>query len=249
MMSPLAGAVISATGVAVGWAALGCSLSGFPGRRVRRRLGRAGGSWARVGEQVLARSSRWALWQRWEEHRRGRRRLDHLPELVGAIERSLSAGASLRQALETAGAVVGGVLEQELGLLARRVDAGVPFPDALRRWASESRSEEVGLLAVACELGAELGRGTAAALGGVAATLAHRRDVGAEAHAAAAQARASALLLSALPVAFAAGLALVDRRSFTTLVLTPVGWSCLLVAAVLDSLGMLWMRRQIRAAS
>lgn len=227
----------------------GCSLSWLPRSRARRRIGRAAGSWVRVGERVLRQGAGWAVWRRWAEQRRDRRRLDQLPELVGAIERSLSAGASLRLALATAGTVVGGDLERELHLLARRIEAGVPFPDAMGSWARESGSEEVGLVAVACELGAELGRGTAAALGGVATTLAHRRDVGAEAHAAAAQARASALLLTVLPIAFAVGLAFIDRRSFVTLAFTPVGWLCLVGAAALDGVGMLWMRRQIRAAA
>lgn len=186
---------------------------------------------------------------RWTAARRDRRRLEYLPELAGSIERSLRAGASVRQALQCAATVVGGPIESEVVLLSRRVDAGLPLGEAMRRWAQESGSDEIGLLAAACELGAELGRGTAAALEGVAETLVHRRELAAEAHASAAQARASALLLALLPVAFAAGLAVVDRRSFLTLLLTPLGWCCVTVAATLDTVGFAWMRRQIRAAA
>lgn len=245
MMPPGLAAVTVAAGVWLCWGGFGAVAGYLRGNGVRRRALRSGVAvdprpWVRWWGQLI-RSRR--------SEARARLRSEQLPALVGAIERSLHAGASIREAVLTAAQLVGGPLADELERLARRVDAGMPLGVAMRRWADESGCADIGLVAAACELGAELGRGTAAALAGVAVTLEHRRDLAADATTAAAQARASAGLLTVLPIVFVAGSTLIDTRLAATLLWTPFGWMCLATAITLDLLGMAWMRRQIRAAT
>lgn len=180
----------------------------------------------------------------WRERRDARRREEQLPDLVDAVVRSVRAGASLPTALRDGAELVGGPLLDDLVAVERDVELGVPWSAALAGWAARS-GDDVRLLVTAAGLGAEMGRGTAAALDGVATTLADRRDVAGEARAAAAQATASAAMLVLLPVLFAGVLAAVDPTSLATLVGTPLGLLCLAVAIGLDVVGAWWMRRLI----
>lgn len=250
MTAGVVGAVATTTATLIGWLSLSPMIRRIRARSARRRIVVDPRRWRRFADlPALTWRPSMRLRSRLRRRVLDRRRSLQLPELVGAIERSLRAGASLRQSIETAGRLVGSPVEEELAALASRVDAGVPLEDALHRWAQEADNDDIALVAAACELGAELGRGVATALHGVAATLAHRRDIAAEAVASGAQARASAWLLSVLPLLFVAGLAVVDRRSLTTLLWSPLGWGCLLTATLLDLGGMAWMRQQIRAAA
>lgn len=249
MTRPWVGAIVTMSALSLACWGAAATIARLRGHRVRRRVAAGHRRRARIGPVdarrfiALCRGRSRGLTQL------DRQRSAHLPELVGSIERSLVSGASLDQAIQTAAGVVGGPLEPELRLLARRVDAGSPFHVAVRRWAEECGSDDVALLAAACDLGAEMGCGTASALAGVATTLASRREIGHEATAAAAQSRASVWLLTLLPGVFLVGTVAIDRRVLTTLVWTPAGWACMVVATILDLAGMAWMHLQIRAAT
>jgi tight adherence protein B len=197
-----------------------------------------------VGAAFVVRARAW-----WRERRTASERDAQLPEFIDGVVRSARVGMSLPVALHDGAEVVGAPILDDVVRLEREVALGVPLVDALHRWARAVASDDLDLFVTACDLGAEMGRGTADALEGVARTLSDRRDVAAEAHSAAAQARASAFLLAALPVAFTVVLAAVDPTSLTVLVGTPTGWACVAAAVALDSLGLWWMRRMIGAVS
>jgi tight adherence protein B len=253
-VSPVAGASLSALLVGLGFVAAGRVATFGAGRAAavagRRRLGDA---WSvgrdRTARRWLARRARAAAQHgpvtRWIDARRRRRRDALLADFVDAVVRSVRAGSSVGVALHDGAEVVGEPFVDEIGGVERQVSLGVPWDEALDGWATRSGSDDIRLLVTACSLGGRLGRGTASALDGVARTLADRRDVSAEARAAASQARASAAMLILLPVAFTAVMAVADPHTVSVLVGTPVGLGCLVAATVLDALGALWMRRMI----
>jgi tight adherence protein B len=186
---------------------------------------------------------------RWTERRLRRARAAQLPEFVDGVVRSARAGTSLPLAVRDGAEVVGPPLLDDVARLERDLALGLPWAVALARWSDHVGNDDLALFTTACALGAEMGRGTADALEGVATTLADRRSVAAEARSAASQATASAVLLAALPVAFALVLAAVDPRSVVVLVATPTGWACATAAIVLDAVGFWWMRRLIGAVA
>jgi tight adherence protein B len=171
------------------------------------------------------------------------RRLDReLPLVLDEVARSLRAGCSLAQALTAAGEVPGPA-GRAVAALAGEVADGRPVAAAADRWARASGSPVVGLAAVAVALAAEAGGTSARAVDGVAASLRERAEAADEAHALAAQARLSAVVIGVAPLAFAGLAAATDPRTATFLVGSPIGLACLVGGAALDGAALVWMRR------
>ncbi len=93
-----------------------------------------------------------------------------------------------------------------------------------------------------------LGGQVATTLHAAAALLRERAVIVAEARAHSAQARLSARVLTAVPVAFAAW-SLLSSRSFRTAVLSSTGLASAAIGAACNLLGWLWMRRIVSRVS
>jgi len=169
-----------------------------------------------------------------------------LPEVVDAVARGLRSGGSLRQALEEAAACAPPVLAEDLAAVVRATERGVALVDALEEWAQRRPLPGVRLAAAALCLGAETGGAQARAVDGVAATLRMRLATRAEANALATQARASAALIAAAPLAFCMLASATDPRTAGFLFRTPLGLAMLGTGLALDAAGALWMARLTR---
>ena len=140
------------------------------------------------------------------------------------------------------------------------LDGAPPFPDvahAVRRGRSvgdafravdADPSSPVGLAAPVLATCADLGGPSAAPVEAIADVLVARADERAERAGASAQARLSARVMTLVPVAVAALLA-VTEPSFRGAVMSPPGAACVLIGVVLNVAGWWWMRSMVRAAS
>ncbi|MEY2404355.1 MAG: tight adherence protein, partial [Acidimicrobiaceae bacterium] len=104
------------------------------------------------------------------------------------------------------------------------------------------------LAAAALGLGAELGGAAARSLDGVAGTLRDRNGIRREVRALSAQARASAVVIGAAPVAFLLVVAAADPGALGFLVGSGFGLLCLGSGVALDAIGAWWMRRIVAGA-
>lgn len=178
---------------------------------------------------------------------RADRRLEAaLPDVLEAVARGLRSGASLRGALAEAGAGAQGPLGVDLRRLSADVDHGEPLPAAIDDWVRRRPLVGVRLSAAAVLLASEAGGAPARAVDGVAATLRSRLDVAAEVRALASQARISALVMVAAPLAFAAFSTATDRKTRAFLLGTPVGLACLVIGIGLDAVAAVWMQHLSR---
>lgn len=166
-----------------------------------------------------------------------------LPDALEAMAQSLRAGAGIRQVLDDAAAGAGGPLGPELRRACAELRVGVGLAVALASLERRCPEPGVRLAVAALVLGAEAGGAHAQALDGVAEGVRTRLGVAAEVRALASQARLSALVIAAAPVAFAVLAAGADRATATFLLGTPLGLACLATGLVLDGLGALWMHR------
>jgi tight adherence protein B len=182
--------------------------------------------------------------------RRRRQRDRQLPDALDRLGSALRAGEAIGPAIVGLASVSPEPLRSELGAAARAVALGAPVADALAGWAAaEHASPDVRLVAAALTIGAGTGGEVARAVDGVAATLRERHEVLAEAHALATQARASAAVLAAAPIAFALLVATVEPGIVAFLFTSPVGAACLTLGLALDVIGVLWMARITRSAA
>jgi tight adherence protein B len=172
-----------------------------------------------------------------------RSRPDHeLPDRLEAVARALRGGASLRSALvDTAPAG-----PDPLAGLTRRVAAGYSVRDAVTAWPEAHRDAAARLAATGLLAAGVVGGPQARIVDAAALALRERVSEGAERRAQAAQARASAGVLVALPVVVGGWSALTDRRVGAFLFTTPVGMVCAGTGVALIVLGALWMGRLVR---
>ncbi|HSP04793.1 MAG TPA: type II secretion system F family protein [Acidimicrobiales bacterium] len=180
--------------------------------------------------------------------RETRRRRAQLPEALDAVAAGLRSGLALPAAIAGA-ASVGAPLGDELGAMARDVDAGRPLAEAIERWQAATPDDPLtGLAAAALTVATEVGGPGARAVDGAAASLRERLGSEAETAALATQGRASAAVLTLAPLGFAFLLTSLDPAAGRFLLGTPVGWLCITIGLGLDGLGAWWMARLVRRA-
>lgn len=169
-----------------------------------------------------------------------------LPSAIDQLVAQLASGSSLLQSLQ-GGTEQGGPVAAEICVVVGRHQRGEGIQASLDRWAHDRPGTGVGLLADALALAGASGGSQAAALQGVGATLRERQSLAREVRALGSQARTSALVLVATPVAFAAVVAVVDPRIGHFLAGTPLGWACIVAGCLLDGAGAWWMARLLGA--
>jgi tight adherence protein B len=179
---------------------------------------------------------------------RGVRLAAQLPETLAAMAAPLRAGASLPQALAAAAEEAEPPIAGPLARTVRDLEAGVPQPEALARFAARAGVDEAALAARALRVGRMAGVELARVLDEVAEALRDRERIARELRAATAQARASAAVVALLPIAFlvlsSAGSA--DQVRF--LLGEPAGWGLLVAGGALEAVGVWWIRRIGQAA-
>jgi len=182
--------------------------------------------------------------------RAGARLEQALPGALEAVARSLRSGASLRQAVEEAGAAAGTgrVLSSELSRAAAEAAQGASLVSALEAVGARRPLPGVRLGVAALCLGAETGGAQARAVDGVAATVRERLAVTAELRALSSQARISALVIGLAPLGFGAFAAATDPRTSQFLLHTTGGLVLLVAGLVLDAVGWLWMQHLAKVA-
>jgi Flp pilus assembly protein TadB len=188
-----------------------------------------------------------ALWQRCTPRSgRGhshpqRRRARSVPtdwaDLADGIGVTLRAGHSLRAALDQ-------VLDQRAptGVVLRR---GATLDDVVT--ASSAGPDEL-VVVRALQTALRLGGPAAAGMHAAAAVLRERRAARADAEAQGAQARASARVLTGVPLVFSA-LGVLTSSSFRAVMITPSGAAAAAAGTLLNLLGWQWMRRIVRGVT
>jgi tight adherence protein B len=180
--------------------------------------------------------------------RRERRFAAGLPGALEQVAAELRGGGTVAAAVERLAAPDGAVAF-DFRRVHVRTQLGLPLADALAGWPPEHDVPGVRAAAGALSVAAAMGGRAAEAIDGLAASLRHRLEATAEAHALSAQARLSAVVVGVAPLGYLAFSALVDPRSVTVLVATGVGRVCLGVGLGLEALAALWIRRIVRSTT
>jgi Flp pilus assembly protein TadB len=225
----------------------------------RRRLAALGAGAAVLGGWLLAgptlalplsvagpAAMAWAI-----SRRRGRYRAAverSLPEVAIAIADSLSAGRSLRASLPAAAAYLDGPSAAELARLGAELDLGAATVDTVEAWRRRMRSERVDAFAAALLSQRLAGGDLAALLRRFAAGAAERDRVAEDARSATAQARFTGLLVVAMPTGGALFAELIQPGFLAKLLGSPASAAMLALAAALQVLGFVAIRRFSRVA-
>jgi tight adherence protein B len=176
--------------------------------------------------------------------RRYRRRVERaLPDVSLAIADSLTAGRSLRSSLSGATASLHGPAAVELSRLGAELDLGAPTAGAVEGWRRRMRSERVDAFAAALLSQRLAGGDLAGLLRRFAEGAAERDRVAEDARSATAQARFTGLLVVAMPSGGALFAELLQPGFLARLLATPAAALLLILAAALQAVGFVAIRR------
>ena len=181
-----------------------------------------------------------------KESRRKSAFLAQLPETLQLMAGSLSAGYSLAQAVDTVVRDGAPPMSTELNRALMEARLGVPIEDALDGVADRMASKDFAWVIMAIRIQRQVGGNLAELLTTVAATLRERERLRRQVHALSAEGRLSAWILGALPIGFVLYLIVARGSYLQPLWSDPLGWSLLLLGAVLMVGGALWLRKVVR---
>lgn len=188
-----------------------------------------------------------AVWAIGSRRRRYRAAVERsLPDVATAIADSLSAGHSLRASVPAASASVGGPAGVELARLGAELDLGEPTAAAIAAWRGRMGSPRVDAFAAALLSQRLAGGDLAALLRRFAAGAAERDRVAEDARTATAQARFTGLLVVAMPSGGALFAELLQPGFLAKLLRTPASAVLLALAASLQLIGFVAIRRLSR---
>ncbi|MGA8922891.1 MAG: type II secretion system F family protein [Candidatus Dormiibacterota bacterium] len=166
-----------------------------------------------------------------------------LPRAMELIANSMKAGQSVTQALSSVTDNAGPPVSDEFGLARREIELGASIESALNNMVMRIGSDDLRLMVMVITIQHSFGGDLPAVLITLSDTMRQRSEMRAEIMAATAQSRASALIVTLLPIVAAAFLYLVVPNYFRPMFTNPVGWAILAVAAVLLVIGNFIIRR------
>jgi tight adherence protein B len=198
---------------------------------------------AAAGWRDVARERLEPLLKKTNEKKRRRNIEEALPIFLRQTAVCLQASLTVRQAVREGAGSVPGPLGEELAAVARELDSGISLDDALDGLAKKVGTKELDMTAAVLKAGAKYGGNVAAAAQSLAVIVRRRQAAKRETVVLTTQARYSALILSALPVAFFLFFPSSGGTGPLAVLSTPAGWAVVLAGLGLNAGGFLVMRR------
>lgn len=175
--------------------------------------------------------------------RRRQRFREQLPDLLLLTSGSLRAGGSLWQALERASADLPHPARQEIELMLREQRLGVSFADSVSHLERRMPVEEMLLMAAALRIAHDTGGNLAESLEGLAEASRRKLSLESKIRALTAQGRMQGWVMGLLPLLLGAVLFQIEPTAMGRLFDTRLGLSVCAVVAVLQLLGLHFVRR------
>jgi tight adherence protein B len=168
---------------------------------------------------------------------------DELPRAMELIANSMKAGQSIAQSFAAVTENAGPPVAEEFGLARREIELGASVESALANMEKRMGSTDLRLMIMVVTIQHAVGGDLPAILTTLADTMRQRREMRQEVLAATAQSRASAVIITLLPIAVAVFGYFVLPDYFHPLFTTFLGWMVLIFAALLLGTGTFIIRR------
>ena len=166
-----------------------------------------------------------------------------LPRAMELIANSMKAGQSVAQSLSAVTDNSEPPVSDEFALARREIELGASVESAMNSMVNRIGSRDLRLMVMVITIQRSVGGDLPAILATLADTMRQREEMRAEINAATAQSRATALIITLLPIVAALALYFVVRDYFRPMLVNPLGWFMLGLAALLLFIGNLIIRR------
>jgi len=178
------------------------------------------------------------------QQRRRTRVLAQLPDALDLLAATLRSGLGLAPGLVHLAEHQPPPLAQELLLVVRRQRLGRSLDEALAVMHERIGGSELALLTTAVAVARVVGGNLSEVLGRLAQTLRDKQSIERKIAALTSQARLQARVAGLLPLALLLVMCRLEPRAMHLMFSSAQGWAALLVLAVLEIAGALWLHRQ-----
>jgi tight adherence protein B len=170
---------------------------------------------------------------------------EQLPTALDIINRALRAGHPVISAIQLSADEMNDPIGSEFGLIVDEATYGVNFDAALTNFARRTGSQDAHFFAVSVSIQADTGGNLAEILGGLATVIRGRTTLAKRVRAVASEGRASALLLSALPIGVVLVQLLIHAHVYTDKFSDPIFWPAVFITAAVYGIGWVMIYRII----
>jgi tight adherence protein B len=167
----------------------------------------------------------------------------NLPRAMELIANSIKAGQSVAQSLAAVTDNAGPPVSDEFALARREIELGASLESALNNMVKRIGSNDLRLMVMVITIQRSVGGDLPAILVTLADTMRQREEMRSEIMAATAQSRATALIITLLPIVAALLLYFIVRDYFRPMLVNPLGWAMLILAGFLLFVGNVIIRR------
>ncbi len=180
---------------------------------------------------------------RWYRNRRKKTILAQLPVMLDLLAGHLKAGHSLPESLSETVPLLPTGIREEMAWVLQQNRLGTPLAETFSLWEERMPSEDVSLFVRPLRAALPGGGNIVDLLEQTRDILRRRIRTKEKLRSMTAQARLQAVVLTLLPPSFAAVLSRIDPGFFPNLIGTPQGKAILLIAAILQALGWVTIRK------
>lgn len=195
-----------------------------------------------VGASVLSVGGLY-FWLRRSRTRRLKRIEEQLPNALDIVTRALRAGHPVISAVQLAAEELSDPLGSEFGLLVDETTYGIELEEALTNFANRTGSGDAHFFAVSVNVQAETGGNLAEILGGLAIVIRGRATLAKRVRSLASEGRASAVLISSLPILVVGVQLIAHPKVYTDKFSDPIFWPTVGITAVVYAAGWLIINR------
>jgi tight adherence protein B len=197
---------------------------------------------AMIGSALLSGAAVY-MWVNGRRRKRLRKIEEQLPLALDVVNRAIRAGHPVTSAMQLAAEEMGDPLGSEFGLIVDETNYGAEFRTALTNFAHRTGSADAHFFAVSVGIQAETGGNLAEILEGLANVIRARSTLGKRVKALASEGKASATVLSVLPIGMVGFLMTFRPAFYTSKFNDPVFWPFAAGIAVLYIIGQLILSR------
>lgn len=169
-----------------------------------------------------------------------------LPDTIMLLSNSMKAGYSFLQAVDVASKELPPPISLEFKQIMREVNLGLSTEVALESLSKRAQSEDLQLVILAVLIQRQIGGNLSEILDNISDTIRARIKVKGEISILTAQGRISGWIISLMPVALAAGIFALNPSYIMVLFTTPIGWAMLGASAIMEVIGIFFIRKIIQ---
>jgi tight adherence protein B len=183
---------------------------------------------------------------RFRQRRRQRALSKQLPDTVSLLSNALKAGYSFPQAIDTVANNASPPISDEFARVVRELNLGGSIEQSLNNLVKRAGNDDLELIITAAIIQSQVGGNLARVLDNISDTIRERVRVKGQISAITAQGRASAWIITLLPIGLAGLLYVLTPDYFGVMTHTRTGLGLLVVAGVMIALGNYFTRRIAR---